>query len=73
MHDKRLFQETRAQRGQVPYRKKTLEQSHINALQQVVDENPEYYLDEIAEALFLRTGALYSPSTISKVLRHDLH
>ena len=72
MRDKGLFQETTAQRGKV-LNINNMGKSHVDALQQVVDENPEYYLGKIAEALFLRTGALYSPSTISKVLRHDLH
>ena len=49
------------------------EQSHVDALKEVVDENSEYYLGEITEELLLKISTLYSPSAISKVLHYDLH
>ena len=47
--------------------------AHIQALEDILESNPEFYLDEIIEHLFILTGTLYSPPTISRVLWYDLH
>jgi hypothetical protein len=43
------------------------------ALKVLVDEHPEYYLDELVEHLFLKTGSLFHPSAVRKVLKRRLN
>ena len=46
---------------------------HVNDLKRILEEHPEYYLDEFAAELASVTGMFYSISTISRVLRNELH
>ena len=46
---------------------------HIEALKVIVEEHPEYYLDEFAEALLCKTHSLFSLSTINRMLKNDLN
>ena len=45
---------------------------HVEELKQLVDNHPEYYLDEYVTALAQICGVFYHPSTISKLLRNRL-
>ena len=44
----------------------------VESLRDIVDSNPEYYLDEIAEELLSRTGKYLSVPTIYRTLTHKL-
>ena len=44
----------------------------IRHLKDVVNKHPVYFLDEIAEEMFIRTGALFHLSSVYKVLRKRL-
>ena len=46
---------------------------HIQHLKEIVNEHPEYFLDELAEELLRRTHSSFSLSTISQILRNDLN
>ena len=46
---------------------------HIQELKNIVDQHPEYFLDEYAEELLRRTHTSFSLPTISRILRQDLN
>ena len=49
-------------------RAKTVTDEIVQALQEILDENPEYYLDEIAEELVKRVGVYLPFSTIYETM-----
>lgn len=44
----------------------------VQQLKEIVDDNPEFYIDEIAEELVKKTGVYLPLSTIYKTVRHKL-
>ena len=52
--------------------RRTVKRIHIRNLKRIIDNHPEYYLDEYAEELAHRTNATFSLSTISRILKEEL-
>ena len=44
----------------------------IKLLQNILRDHPEFYLDEFVEELYVRSGVLFHPSSVSLVLRKRL-
>ena len=44
----------------------------IRLLQSILKDHPEFYLDEFVEELYVRSGVLFNPSSVSLVLRKRL-
>lgn len=40
----------------------------IKALRRILEEHPDFYLDEFVSELYIATGTLFHPSTVSKVI-----
>ena len=53
--------------------RRTVTQLHIQALRRIVDNHPEYYLDEFAEELAYRTNSTFALSTISRVIKEEFN
>ena len=52
--------------------RRSVSDAHILELQRIVDEHPEYYLDEFVRSLARICGVFYHPSTISRIILHRL-
>ena len=46
--------------------------STVGVLRKILADHPEFYLDEFVEELFCRTGILYHPSTVWRLLKKRL-
>ena len=51
--------------------RRQISEQHIYEFKRIVDDHPEYYLDEFVLQLARLTGIYYHPSTISRILTRD--
>lgn len=46
---------------------------HVEKMREILDEHPEYFLDEFVRELYIRTGVLYHPSSVWKLLYYKMN